>query len=107
MPRLNNTPARWLGERIVRLTRALLILCYGLRKPAARIHQHDLETDREYIIDRLLDAMQADRQKEVAYWTEQLSNIDAEIARTEQLAATLTHKRAALNTQRRRTEDAA
>ena len=93
MPRLNNTAARWIGQRIVLISRWLLAKCYGLRQPAARIHLHDLDVDREFIIYRLIDALHADRPTDIKYWTEQLGVTDDQITRAEQHAKELANHR--------------
>lgn len=91
MSRLTATIACFIGDRIDHLCKLILFAIFGLRLPAARIREHDLENNREFVEAQLLESI-----GDVRYWMNELARCDASLASAKTDSAALAAKRQAM-----------
>ncbi|MER2518599.1 MAG: hypothetical protein ABTR92_19745 [Candidatus Accumulibacter phosphatis] len=75
--------ARRAGVLITKASERILRVCYGIRRPAASIRLNDLIDDRDFVIGKLSDALDADKPKDIDFWIDELLRCETEIAHAE------------------------
>lgn len=100
MSRLTTALACFVGDRIDRACKFLLFVVLGLRLPAARIREHDLATNREFIEAQLLESI-----GDVRHWMNELADCDDTLEHATRHSQGLVERREALlNIPRRRAD---
>ena len=81
-----------IGHAIQRACRAALRLCLGLRIPASRIHQYDLQAPRAHAPAQVLLALE-----DCSYWMGELHSLDEKRKAADRAAQALHDRRDSLS----------